>query len=103
MARLGGDEFAILLDAADGLDDARGVADRISQAMLQPFYLAGVQHLPWARASASQPRTPPPGRGAAPRCRHRDVCSESPGKGRSRSIAAEFAAEDLGRLQLKAT
>ena len=101
VARLGGDEFAVLLDAADGLDDARGVADRITQAMLQPFYLAGVHTVMGASigiaaadASAS----------AEALLRDADIAmyaAKAQGKGRCAVYAAEFAAENLGRLQLK--
>jgi diguanylate cyclase (GGDEF)-like protein len=101
VARLGGDEFAVLLDAAEGLDDARGVADRITQAMLHPFYLAGVHTVMGASigiaaadASAS----------AEALLRDADIAmyaAKAQGKGRCAVYAAEFAAENLGRLQLK--
>ncbi|MFC3386422.1 putative bifunctional diguanylate cyclase/phosphodiesterase [Couchioplanes azureus] len=40
-ARLGGDEFAVLLPAAHGVDEAVPVAERILQALREPFDLAG--------------------------------------------------------------
>ncbi|HEX8363156.1 MAG TPA: EAL domain-containing protein, partial [Longimicrobium sp.] len=40
-ARLGGDEFVVLLDGITDLNDATRVADRIQEAVSQPFPLAG--------------------------------------------------------------
>ncbi len=40
-ARLGGDEFVVLLDGITELGDATRVADRIQEAVSQPFALAG--------------------------------------------------------------
>jgi diguanylate cyclase (GGDEF)-like protein/PAS domain S-box-containing protein len=40
-ARLGGDEFVVLLDGIGDLSDATRVADRIQEAVSQPFPLAG--------------------------------------------------------------
>lgn len=41
LARLGGDEFVILLDSLNSQDDVEEVADRIIQAIEQPFDLEG--------------------------------------------------------------
>ena len=41
VARLGGDEFMLLLEDVSGLDDARGVAERIQRALAVPLPLAG--------------------------------------------------------------
>ncbi len=41
LARLGGDEFTILLDAIPDADAAAAVAERVLEAMRQPFSLAG--------------------------------------------------------------
>ncbi|MFI5494501.1 putative bifunctional diguanylate cyclase/phosphodiesterase [Actinoplanes sp. NPDC051859] len=40
-ARLGGDEFAVLLPTADDIDEAVPVAERILEALREPFDLAG--------------------------------------------------------------
>ncbi|MEV4637699.1 EAL domain-containing protein [Actinoplanes sp. NPDC049548] len=40
-ARLGGDEFAVLLPMAYGVEEAEPVAERILQALREPFVLAG--------------------------------------------------------------
>ena len=40
-ARLGGDEFAVLLENIAGTDDAVAVADRIAEALSEPFGLGG--------------------------------------------------------------
>jgi diguanylate cyclase (GGDEF)-like protein len=101
VARLGGDEFAVLLDAAKDLEDARGVADRITQAMLQPFYLAGVHTVMGASigiAAADATAS------AEALLRDADIAmyaAKAQGKGRCAVYAAEFAAENLGRLRLK--
>jgi diguanylate cyclase (GGDEF)-like protein len=101
VARLGGDEFAVLLDAAEGLDEARGVADRITSAMQQPFYLAGVHTVMGASigiAAADATAS------AEALLRDADIAmyaAKAQGKGRCAVYAAEFAAENLGRLQLK--
>src|SRR5207247_534148 len=42
IARLGGDEFAVLLPTA-GQDGARMVADRLAEAMDEPFEVDGIQ------------------------------------------------------------
>jgi diguanylate cyclase (GGDEF)-like protein len=41
LARLGGDEFTVLLDGVDGAADARMVADRLLEAVSQPFTVQG--------------------------------------------------------------
>jgi diguanylate cyclase (GGDEF)-like protein/PAS domain S-box-containing protein len=40
VARLGGDEFTILLEGVSNIDEASGVADRIHNALAQPFNLS---------------------------------------------------------------
>lgn len=40
LARTGGDEFAVLLKLGDGADDAQHVADRMQQALANPFRLS---------------------------------------------------------------
>ncbi|UBF30499.1 EAL domain-containing protein (plasmid) [Kovacikia minuta CCNUW1] len=42
-ARFGGDEFIILLSGIVGLDEARNVAEQISEALSQPFNLRGYE------------------------------------------------------------
>jgi len=42
IARLGGDEFAVLLPTAT-VDDARQIADRLLQMLVEPFALGGLQ------------------------------------------------------------
>jgi diguanylate cyclase (GGDEF)-like protein/PAS domain S-box-containing protein len=42
-ARLGGDEFAVLLEEGAGVDAAREIAERVSEAVRAPFLLAGRQ------------------------------------------------------------
>ncbi len=41
VARLGGDEFMLLLEDVNGLEDARGVAERIQRALAVPLPLSG--------------------------------------------------------------
>jgi diguanylate cyclase (GGDEF)-like protein/PAS domain S-box-containing protein len=41
VARLGGDEFMLLLEDVNGLEDARGVAERIQRALAIPLPLSG--------------------------------------------------------------
>ena len=41
VARLGGDEFMLLLEDVAGVDDARGVAERIQRALAVPLPLSG--------------------------------------------------------------
>jgi diguanylate cyclase (GGDEF)-like protein/PAS domain S-box-containing protein len=41
VARLGGDEFMLLLEDVNGVDDARGVAERIQRALAVPLPLSG--------------------------------------------------------------
>jgi diguanylate cyclase (GGDEF)-like protein len=41
VARIGGDEFVVLLSAVQDKDDARGVAEKIREALSQVFELAG--------------------------------------------------------------
>ncbi|MEO8482621.1 MAG: EAL domain-containing protein [Acidobacteriota bacterium] len=41
IARLGGDEFAVLIDDADGDDGVMVIADRVGQALKDPFVLEG--------------------------------------------------------------
>jgi diguanylate cyclase (GGDEF)-like protein/PAS domain S-box-containing protein len=43
VARLGGDEFAILVDHIEGERDALVLADRLLEALKQPFMLGGVE------------------------------------------------------------
>ena len=40
-ARFGGDEFAVLLDEGGGVETAREIADRMTEAVRSPFLLAG--------------------------------------------------------------
>ena len=42
VARLGGDEFAVLLPAVDGVAEAQAVAERLREALHQPFDVDGV-------------------------------------------------------------
>jgi diguanylate cyclase (GGDEF)-like protein len=42
VGRLGGDEFAVLLPAVDGVAEAEAVAERLRQALHQPFDVDGV-------------------------------------------------------------
>lgn len=42
-ARLGGDEFVVVLPEVRDLDDAMAVADKISQAIAKPLYIAGTE------------------------------------------------------------
>jgi diguanylate cyclase (GGDEF)-like protein len=41
VARLGGDEFTVLLDAVDGESEALAIADRLLEAVRQPFVAGG--------------------------------------------------------------
>ncbi len=41
VARLGGDEFMLLLENVSGLEDARGVAERVQRALALPLPLSG--------------------------------------------------------------
>jgi diguanylate cyclase (GGDEF)-like protein len=41
LARLGSDEFAVLLESVRGLDDALGAAERLREALQDPFMLKG--------------------------------------------------------------
>ena len=41
VARLGGDEFAVLLEDVRGVPAAKQVAERLAEALRQPFHLAG--------------------------------------------------------------
>jgi len=41
LARLGSDEFAVLLENVRGLDDALGAAERLREALQEPFMLKG--------------------------------------------------------------
>ena len=43
MARVGGDEFAIVLPRITSLDEATGLARRITQACARPFVIAGTE------------------------------------------------------------
>lgn len=43
LARLGGDEFAILLEPIAGVTKATGVAERIHQALREPFRVSGLE------------------------------------------------------------
>jgi len=43
VARLGGDEFAVLLEDLDNADAARLLAERVNEAMGEPFDLGGVE------------------------------------------------------------
>jgi diguanylate cyclase (GGDEF)-like protein/PAS domain S-box-containing protein len=43
IARFGGDEFVILLERVEDLEDVRGVADRLAEALHAPFVLDGQQ------------------------------------------------------------
>lgn len=44
VARLGGDEFVVLIEDIDGVDPARGLADRLTTTLSQPFIMNGVEH-----------------------------------------------------------
>jgi diguanylate cyclase (GGDEF)-like protein len=101
IARLGGDEFAVLLETADSLDDARGVADRIGTGMLEPFYLAGLPTVIGASVGISVGGAQSSAEGML---RDADIAmyvAKARGKGGCAVYAAEFAAESLSRLQLK--
>jgi diguanylate cyclase (GGDEF)-like protein len=45
LARLGSDEFAVLLENVRGLDDALGAAERLREALHEPFLLKGSEVL----------------------------------------------------------
>jgi diguanylate cyclase (GGDEF)-like protein len=101
VARLGGDEFAVLLETAEGLDEARGVAERIAQAMQQPFYLAGAHTVIGASIGIAAAGDALSGEAML---RDADIAmyaAKAQGKGRFAVYAAEFAVANLGRLQLK--
>lgn len=42
-ARIGGDEFVVVLPEVHGIDDALGVAEKISAAINKPLFVAGVE------------------------------------------------------------
>lgn len=44
-ARLGGDEFAVVLSEVDGIDEAVGVAERVIEALREPFSIGAAIHI----------------------------------------------------------
>lgn len=101
VARLGGDEFAVLLETASGVDEARVVADRIAQAMRQPFYIAGAHSLIGVSIGIATAGDAATGEAML---RDADIAmyaAKAQGKGRSAVYATEFAVANLDRLELK--
>lgn len=106
-ARLGGDEFGILLEAA-GHDTAAEIADRILNALSQPFALAGRQLFVGASigiATGSDRQAGPGDGGTADELlRNADAAmytAKSHGKGRYEFFEIEMHASAVRRLELR--
>lgn len=101
VARLGGDEFAVLLEASEGLPDARLVAERIAGALLRPFHLSGTRTVIGASIGLAVATRSADG---ASLLRDADIAmyaAKADGRGGHVVFAAELAAANVGRLQLK--
>ena len=106
VARLGGDEFAVLLEDTDGLTGARRVAERIAESLLTPFDLAGVSTVVGASIGIAATSGEPAGGAALSEALLRDAdiamyAAKAEGKGRYAVYAADLAAANLDRMQLK--
>ena len=81
LARLGGDEFGVLAQNVDAADDVCGIAERLREALAEPFLVNG-QHI---RVAASigivVGSSSPIRRRAASRCGHRHVSRKGDGRG----------------------
>ena len=106
VARLGGDEFAVLLEDTDGLTGARRVAERIAEALEQPFDFGGVRMVIGASigiAAAGSVTNDDTSVGDT-LLLEADIAmyaAKAVGKGRYAVYAADLAAANIGRLQLK--
>ena len=105
VARLGGDEFAVLLEATDGLG-ARRVAERIAEALEQPFDLGGVRMVIGASIGIAAAGSATVGDASVgdTMLLEADIAmyaAKAEGKGRYAVFAADLAAANFGRLQLK--
>jgi diguanylate cyclase (GGDEF)-like protein len=106
VARLGGDEFAVLLEDTDGLTGARRVAERIAEALEQPFDLGGVRMVIGASIGIAAAGSAPVGDASIGDALllEADIAmyaAKAEGKGRYAVYAADLAAANIGRLQLK--
>jgi diguanylate cyclase (GGDEF)-like protein len=99
-ARLGGDEFAVLLDEADEAAPAH-VAERIADALREPFTLAGREVFATASIGIAVGTVEDPGT----LLRHADVAmyrAKARGKDRYEIFEPEMHAEVVDRLALEA-
>jgi diguanylate cyclase (GGDEF)-like protein len=99
-ARLGGDEFAVLLDEADEMAPAH-VAERIAEALREPFILAGREVFATASIGIAVGTVEDP----ETLLRHADVAmyrAKARGKDRYEIFEPEMHAEVVDRLALEA-
>ncbi len=102
-ARLGGDEFAVLLEEGAGVDAAREIAERVSEAVRAPFLLAGREIV--LGASLGIASSEGSGDTAGDLLRNADVAmyrAKASGKGRVVVFEASMQTAVRERLELEA-
>jgi diguanylate cyclase (GGDEF)-like protein/PAS domain S-box-containing protein len=102
-ARLGGDEFGILLEDLDSLEDANAAAQRIIDALHEPFCLDGKEV--FVHASIGVTMAGVDGANAEELLRNADAAmygAKSDGKGRYRTFEPAMHLAALARLEMEA-
>jgi diguanylate cyclase (GGDEF)-like protein len=102
-ARLGGDEFAVLIEDIDEPQEAEAVADRVFEALVEPFPLAG--QLVTVHASIGVAVSDDDTDSASRLMRHADVAmyaAKGQGKHRQVLFMAGMEAEIVARHRLRA-
>ena len=100
VARMGGDEFTVLLEEIRDVTDATRVAERITQALAQPFQLSGNEV--FVTASVGIALSPADGDGAEELLRNADTAmyrAKTLGKARYEVFDAEMRERAIRRLQ----
>jgi len=101
VARFGGDEFALLLESVRDIRGAVRVAERVAQALREPFRLAGREVFMSASIGIALAE---PGMGADELLRNADVAmyaAKNRGKGRFEVYHAEMHEALLARMELE--
>jgi diguanylate cyclase (GGDEF)-like protein/PAS domain S-box-containing protein len=99
MSRLGGDEFLLVCEEVHGLDQARHLADRLTEALRSPFVVAGREMFATASVGIAVGRAPD----ASPDSLMRDADAamyraKERGRARYEVFDAEMRAQALRRL-----
>jgi len=103
VARTGGDEFVAVLFGISAQSDAEAVADRIVEAMREPFHVRGHHEL-FTSASAGLSIFPRDGEDAASLHKHADIAlyeAKNRGRNRFQVFAREMNAASHERLEIE--